>query len=466
MKKRILAVCLAFLFIFGAAVPVFADLRDEAALFTGLLSGEAAAEVEAVGEGFVDALMAWLAAYSEESGIPLNELIAEVAYTLNIIPQDVTEIARQLKWQGFWRQPTPFDAFTFGMDITREDIADVFEAVAAYYLEGGFDFRALLQAAGLSDGQFIEMAYTVIGIPGEREWLYGRHGEFWLVEQVLVMVREMELFMRFDEDDLAVLRLRLYWATSEMLRTLGYDVSEEIFSQMDVLVWFFDEEEVFSAIANNPGYGEAIAHLALYSEAELIDIFGFDWFDALEAFVDGEDVPQGFVYLDRLLGGFMAENKETLEQMIEYERGWSRMEAYLDEWWRLEGLHLPTETVFVEDYHLEQRLTERITQNASRRFHFEPNSHRLNIHFANRGDSPATVIYFIYDGWNYIRMRELELGAGGRFSVQVNFADLPFAMNWGDLSVFFLSPDGGPIDVHFAYRLTAFPRGHYTHGSR
>ena len=516
MKKRFLSILLALVIALGAAVPALAadtlantladlpdtyenangDIADKVEFFSSLLTDEALAEIDAVGEGFLEVLVAFILRYFEEEALwaetlgrdfdySLEDTFAEFAYYLNDWPQGAHDIAFELEWMGLWRPPTPFDHLAFGADIVRDDVVTVFYAVAEHFRDEGFDALAIVDQSDASTDDWIDLIYALFFAPGdmawEMAWYLDRHGDMWLVQYIYDIFDGLYHMNSFGYDDEMIIYMHLISVYAEIYRNIGMVNFLILFSYIEDFSRLFDFEAFANAMINNPQRSHVLAQLATYSQSEFEQMMNVNWYFALEAFVQNNP-PQGLVYVDMLLDGFMEENREIIATYVEdTNERWQAEQARSDEEQRVaddfdelfrlmdELFHYAFEFDTIEGYRLEQRFTRHIMSPATHLFDLSTISgRRLNIHFANRGDTPITITYFFMFGWDiFLQQHVVVLQANGRYSSQMNFAELPpEAQNvHGELIVFFTSEDDADIDVHFAYRLTNFPRGHYTHGS-
>ena len=496
MKKKILAVFLAVVIMLGAVIPAYANTegsRDRSAEFLELLSPEAAEQLEAVGEGFVDALLRWFFVVLIWGTMPVGmtvEGIADVFYLFEGEYDALIEIfVYEMTAGGFWWTILPsdeiIDEIAFGVDITREDVVAVFEMLATHFYERrGFDAHFYMEKAGVTFDDFMEIFWATLLLPENREQSYNRHGRLWLAHysyDMLFWLRR-EVAHYTGEEFLWLRRRGLY---AEILRHLhSWTVVTTIRQQVtSIESTIFPDMPVFYSFINNPELGEVLAHLSKYDENTLLEMFSFQSPYSFVAFVADDNPPQGVLYLDKLLGGFFSDNREHIEnffeeQLREAERLYEERRIFA-EYLRILGdlftwayyshgdLFVPVESYHSGREDLEQRFSHRVAEQVLKAISFEYYAYRyrLNMHFVNHGDLPVTIVYFIDSFYGKSAMYTLELSAGDRLSKQVELSDYFSPCGLLFWEVFFLSPYDLPIDVHFAYRLTEFSRGHYTHGA-
>lgn len=115
---------------------------------------------------------------------------------------------------GFWEYISPLDElaakFSFGEDITRDDMAAVLNALIAFHQEHhGFDFTEIIEMAKLTKGNIVEIFWVALEAEN-KDWLITRHGEAWLFHAVNDKVDYFGTEARLLGAEYAAVHLRLY----------------------------------------------------------------------------------------------------------------------------------------------------------------------------------------------------------------------------------------------------------------
>lgn len=473
--KKFTAMLLVVTMIFGLAVPAFAaglpgwldaNHEEKTAAFLELLTEEARAEIEAVGENFAAAIVAWMFEL-DLGGLPpdeVEEIMAEAADFINNDPDwSVEEMIWWLELAGLWGIPLLraelAEQFSFGTDFTREDIAEVADTIIEFFAEHyDFDFGALLEAAGLSMDEYVNFLWVLLNDSEEAEWFISRHGEEWIFYAVFEMTEII-----FEEADwgeeYAVMYLRLMHLAASVIELFGTENLDTIFDALFELEWFFDYDAVLMAMTDNRQFLETLEELVEEHGMDgLLAILDFDAVEDIEEFVSYGTLTPALEILDALLGGLVSENRDYLAEALEDVRAWERQYEYFFERIRLMN-SVPQEEFDITADNLEERFSTEITNDTGVFVLLEDiGDARLNLSFRNRGDATVTIVYFVTCMFTIDIYRfTAEIEPGRRFTTQINFSELFTRRFFGDVVVFLLGEDGTDPHGDFTFRLTENP---------
>jgi len=435
MKKRLLSILLALVIALSATMPAiaaestqgdhavegafFGAYAVESAFFLSLLTDEARLTFVAVDESFLVILVSsivhqfrtggyWTYAWSDS--LSLEELLTELAEFLNQYPEEIVVIADTLVERGYWQRSEPgglFDAFTFGADIVRDDVAAVFYAVVeVIYVWFGW-LMPIENASNVSSDDLIDLIYARLTVPPSVnrniERHMERHGDMWLVNYILSFFDYLYWQFAHHGDDTAIVAQQFLAIHIKIHQSIGITNMFLLLDHINNLSFSLGINIVDNALLNSPQRDYAITRLATYSQSELEQLMDFDFFHALTKFVQN-DPPQGLIYIDSLLGGLLEENREYFTEMVEatqqreqaiLERTLRMGEAF-EEFIRFWSMPLPSREDIVANTWLEQRFTHHITSASSQvLWLFTIDGQHLNLHFTNNADTPVTITYFL-----------------------------------------------------------------------
>jgi hypothetical protein len=478
MKKYFMVLVIAL--VIFAVTPVFANeggaSAEETALFLSLLTDEARAAMEEVGEGFAEELFQF--AFME---LAFDDgAIEELAEWINSSPQLIWTLSEIMAVLGYWGDGSENDfsfnfneppqrhslelreraaAFSHGTYFYIEDVVAVLEASAEFNLERlDVDFFAIVDAAGFTRDQIAGMFFGVFSHEEISRWYLADYGEQWLFFAVDEFVSDIIYDYRMDGMDNAVMYLRMLWTHAETIRILGFDAAGNfVENTIFELEWIFDYQIFDEIIAENVNFIATIERLVEhYGIDGFAEVFRFNLNVELEKFIRGEDYARGIDYLDEMLNGLLTNNLQFLQDDLMYE-------FYYDELIRLTDLIEEYEETELFPSDLERKFVFEINQEMSHVIEISNPRERLNIFYENTSDETATLVYFVYnEADDSFSMRTVEVAAGGRFTTQLNFENSP-ARSHIYFEIFIMSPDGATPDGTFAFRMTEFELGHPSH---
>ena len=343
-------------------------------------------------------------------------------------------------------------------DITRDDLAAALEVVAGEYLTyHNFDITPLLDAAEMDTDTLVDILYVLLGMDegSMMMWMAMAHGEEWLYYYVDDILRSLYLDSEGAVTGLRALEsfalILTLFDSDDFFRFFSLTVFEDV---MDALGYDAFEEAFFA--------GSNMANVLRTYGTDLMEILDFWLYDALsELFADGQ-WPEGLRVLDELLSGLLTDSMDALR--IFYEEGppirinWSTdwadwsAEQPIDFWNFLGNW----EYLILNEENLEERISLDITVGTEVAIDFLAiyDAH-LNLFYANRADSYATVVIeftHVIDGWTE---HIFEVPPGGSVTMQITADELYTRTNM--VWVMIVNLDGGGVYGEFALRKTHQP---------
>ncbi|MCL1877489.1 MAG: hypothetical protein FWF80_01385, partial [Defluviitaleaceae bacterium] len=325
--KKFLAFLLIFTMIF--AVPVFGQLSRQ----------EVSGVLLEVMEGVNSQAGFNFANFVERAGLTHDDVVqiimVEMADDMELLMQHygddwlvyaihdfIIYFMEELEWEGtaaavelltsYHRNAsgwTPTD------DISPEDVSKALTDIAERLrVEEGFDFAEILEEAGLTHDDVVNIFWMILTIPGEGEWFVDQYGDDWLEYALLYFLEESQGEAE-QGMDAAVRHLLFAHVIYGIMDVLGHENAEDFLSS-PLLFSFADEDEdaLISALADEHFFITFERLVSQYGVDGFMEIFDVDPLEAFIAYIMGEHVP-AVVYLDEMLGGLVA---ETLESYAEY----------------------------------------------------------------------------------------------------------------------------------------------------
>jgi hypothetical protein len=504
--KKIIAMVLVVSLMLGA-VPVSAakvqvSLEEATAFVLELLSEESVAAFNEFDEELFSVTMEWayeeLADFNDNDDDFLFELRLLVEH-INAAPaRNVRDIVEWLSFIGRWGEPNEFDfsphvptitvaqqtawdeltaQFVFGTNVTRQDVAAVTEAVLSYFIEvENFNMRELLAAAQLTEAQLVDMLYAMLEINDAADDMFRWYGEEWLSVFVYEFFVNIRYEVQWEGEEYAVNLLHVLWVVyAETTRVLGAENAGEFFDDaFSSFFMFLDDDEILEAIASGGQFISTMERLvAQYGADGFLRLFDFDFYEAVETLIAGGTPPRGFTYADELLGGLFSEYIDYFAEIIEWERErdalWAEQEAVHINFERtIDSLIYFMDFIFYESslsltaQDSELKIIYEIDQPSIYFFEIYESNNRLNLFYENESQNDVSFTYFVFGFDNmHASMESVELAPGERFTVQINFADMP--REFYRLVAVVINGDDD-VDGTFSLRLTDFELGHPSHG--